>query len=197
MSELLFETNTAGVGDMNAFEIYPDGEYVAVMTRAIREATKDGQGSFIKCTYQIIDGPYLNKVYISRLNLWNNNATAVEIAKKEVGALRKALGLSDTEADTAKYVNRPLILVLKVKNKKVNGVATAEVEQVLTNIKSVNGGQTQQQTQQQQQWQPQAQQQQAAPVQQWQPQPQAQPQTWGQQPQGQPQGGAKMPWQKR
>lgn len=114
----LFAVDTTGVEQMGGYEVLPAGLYPAVMISAAKKPTKNGDGAYLECVYQIIDGDMSGKKYTSRLNLWNQNSTAVEIAKRELKSLRTALGLHDQESRTDAFVNKPLVLNIGVKARK-------------------------------------------------------------------------------
>lgn len=117
--ENLFAVDTAGVDTLGGYEVFPAGMYPAVMVSAAKKATSRNDGSwFIECVYSIIDGPHSGKRYTSRMNLGNANTTAVEIAKRELKSLRKALGLGDQVSDLGSYVNKPLVLNITAKPRK-------------------------------------------------------------------------------
>ena len=114
----LFAVDTTGVDKMGGYEVYPSGLYNAIMIAAAKKPTKDQNGAFIECTYQFIDGDYSGKKFTSRMNLWNANTQAVDIAKRELKSLRAALGLSDQTSSLGEFVNKPLVLNISAKARK-------------------------------------------------------------------------------
>lgn len=114
----LFAVDTTGVEKMGGYEVYPAGMYNAIMVTASRKPTKDGNGAFIECVYQFIDGDFSGKKFTSRMNLWNANAQAVDIAKRELKSLRAAIGLHDQTSNLAEFVNKPLALNISAKARK-------------------------------------------------------------------------------
>jgi hypothetical protein len=127
----LFAVDTTGVEKMGGFEIYPAGFYPAIMITANKKPTRDNNGAFIECVYQFIDGDMNGKKFTSRMNLWNANDQAVDIAKRELKSIRVALGLPDTESNPANFINRPLVLNIGVKARKDK---PQEMENNLVNI---------------------------------------------------------------
>ena len=114
----LFAIDTTGIDAMGGYEIFPAGLYPAVMISASKKPTKNNDGAFLECVYQIIDGEMQGKKFTSRLNLWNQNTQAVDIAKRELKSLRLALGLHDQEGRTSEFINKPLVLNITVKPRK-------------------------------------------------------------------------------
>ena len=68
----------------NDLEPIPVGKYVAVITDSEMKPTKSGAGSYLQLTFQIIEGEHSGRLLWVRLNLDNPNATAVEIARREL-----------------------------------------------------------------------------------------------------------------
>lgn len=93
---------------MDNFSPIPVGDYAMVVTDSEIKATKDGLGKYIKLKIEIIDGQYQGRLLFVNLNLWNQNPTAVEIAKKEFGALCKAVNVLFA-TDTAQVHNIPFV----------------------------------------------------------------------------------------
>jgi hypothetical protein len=58
------------------------------------------------------------KKFTSRMNLWNANSQAVDIARRELKSLRTSLGLGDHSSDPAEFVHKPLVLDISVKARK-------------------------------------------------------------------------------
>lgn len=114
----LFAVDTTGVSAMGGYELFPAGLYPAMMVSASKKPTKDGNGAFLECTYQITEGEMAGKKYTSRMNLWNQSAQTVDIAKRELKSLKVALGLPDTEGRTELFMHKPVILNVGVKPRK-------------------------------------------------------------------------------
>jgi hypothetical protein len=179
----LFAVDTSGVDAMGGFEVYPAGIYPAMMISASRKEAKNPGNYFLECTYQFIEGDYAGKKFTSRLNLWNSNAQAVEIAKRELKSLRIALGVSDHDGSTQSFLHKPVLLNITVKPRKDK---PDQAENNLIGIEAYGGGAAPAaMPMQQPSFQPQQPQQtfqQPAPQTQWQPPVQPQPQPTQQRP---------------
>lgn len=192
----LFDVDTTGTEKMGGYEVYPPGDYPAMMISAAKKATRNNDGYFVECVYQFIEGAHTGKRFTSRMNLWNSNAQAVDIAKRELKSLRAALGLPDNASDLTLFVNKPVVLRLNAKPRKDD---PARVENNLIAIDAygqqvANPAPAYQPPSQQYQQQPNNYTQPAQqPPQQWQPpqQPQMPP------PAFQPNGSAPPPWAAR
>jgi hypothetical protein len=99
------------------FDAIPAGKYLAVITESEVKANKAGTGSFLQLTFQIIEGEYKNRLLWARLNLENPNDTAVKIARAELSAICRAVGVM-TPSDSAELHNLPLVIKVKCKRRK-------------------------------------------------------------------------------
>lgn len=99
-----------------AFDVLPAGWYAAMITASERKETKSG-GAMLVLTFDLLENihPQLKgrKVW-GRLNLWNANAQAVQIAQRDLSAICRAtnvLAVTDTDA----LHHKPLAIKLKVR----------------------------------------------------------------------------------
>ena len=94
---------------LDSFEAIPDGEYRAIATDSEMKETKSGQGSYLQIAWEIIDGEHKGRKLWSRLNLENNNQTAVDIAQRELSSICRAVGVLRPK-DSAELHSKPIIL---------------------------------------------------------------------------------------
>lgn len=99
------------------FEPIPAGKYLAIITDSEMKATKNGSGSFLELTFQVIEGPYKNRLLWSRLNLDNPNKQAVEIARAQLSAICRAAGVMQPK-DSLELHNLPLQITVKCKKRE-------------------------------------------------------------------------------
>lgn len=95
--------------------VIPAGDYDAVITESKFEPTKNGNGKFLTLKLQILSGQFQNRVLFDRLNLINPSEQAVQIAKGQLSAICRAVGVL-TPKDSAELHNRPLKITVKVKS---------------------------------------------------------------------------------
>lgn len=100
-----------------AFEAIPAGKYLAVIVDSEMKSTKNGDGQYLQFAFQIIEGEYKGRLLWSRLNLDNKNATTVRIARAELSAICRAVGVLAPK-DSCELHNVPLILTVGVKPRK-------------------------------------------------------------------------------
>lgn len=101
------------------FRIIPPGEYQVIMENSEWRDTKSklantSQNEFLECRLLIVDGEYEGSTVICRLNLRNDNPTAVEIAKSQFRALCEAtLGQPvPLNNDSASLHSRPFFVFI-------------------------------------------------------------------------------------
>ena len=124
-----------------SFDPIPAGKYLAAITESEMKPTKNGSGNYLQMTFTVLDGEYKNRVLWARLNLHNPNATAVKIARSELSALCRAVGVMQPR-DSVELHNIPLLITVKVKKREDTGELTNEIKGY--EPKSVAAGQPQQ-----------------------------------------------------
>lgn len=114
----------AGAVDPNfTFDPVPAGKYTAVITASDMKPTKKGTGQYLELTFQIIEGEHKGRNLWARLNLDNPDATAVKIARAELSAICRAVGVLAPQ-DSVELHNLPLTVKVGVKNRDDTGEPT-------------------------------------------------------------------------
>ena len=103
-----------------AFEAIPAGKYLAVITESEMKPTKSGVGQYLQFTFQVIEGEYKGRLVWTRLNLDNPNATTVKIARAELSAICRAVGVPAPK-DSVELHNIPLVITVGLKKRDDNG----------------------------------------------------------------------------
>ncbi len=103
-----------------AFDPIPAGHYTAVITASEMKATKKGTGQYLELTFQVIEGEHKGRLLWARLNLDNPDATAVKIARAELSAICRAVGVLAPK-DSVELHNLPLVLKVDRKDRKDTG----------------------------------------------------------------------------
>ena len=109
------------------FEPVPAGKYPAVITDSEMKANKAGTGHYLQLTFEIIDGPCKGRRLWSRLNLDNPNAMAVQIARAELSAVCRAVGVLAPN-DSVDLHNLPLVVYVKCRKRDDTGEITNEIK---------------------------------------------------------------------
>lgn len=119
--------NANDVDPATDFEPIPADKYLAVITDSEMKPTKSGNGHYLELTFQVIEGPYKNRLLWSRLNLDNPNELAVQIAQGELSAICRAVGVMQPK-DSIELHNLPLVVTVKLKNREDNGEIVNEIK---------------------------------------------------------------------
>ena len=102
------------------FDPIPAGTYVAAITESEFKPTKNGSGQYLQLTLQILEGEHKSRLLWSRLNLDNPNATAVKMARAELSAICRAVGVMAPK-DSAELHNIPLSITVSLKKRNDTG----------------------------------------------------------------------------
>lgn len=104
----------------------PAGKYLAAITNSEMKPTKAGTGSYLELTFAVLDGPHKGRCLWARLNLDNPNGTAVQIARAELSAICRAVGVMAPK-DSVELHNLPLVVSVKCKKRDDTGDITNEI----------------------------------------------------------------------
>lgn len=110
MAQLNF--NAADVQPLDSFEAIPAGTYEAVIVDSEMKPTKSGTGSYLELAVEIVTGDFQGRRVWSRLNLANPNVKAVEIARRELSSICRAVGVMNP-GDSSELHNVPFLVVVK------------------------------------------------------------------------------------
>lgn len=94
-----FDANT--VEPNAAFEPVPTGWYRVSIIKSEMKETKNGEGHYLQLEMEILEGQYAGCKLWDRLNLFNPNQQAVDIAQRTLSAICHAIGVltvTDSEA---------------------------------------------------------------------------------------------------
>ena len=109
------------------FDPVPAGKYLAVITASEMKDTKSGNGSYLELQFQIIEGEYANRNAWARLNLSNPNAQAVQIARAQLSAICRAVGVI-TPNDSVELHNLPLVVDVRCTKREDTGEIVNEIK---------------------------------------------------------------------
>ena len=114
------------VDPARVFDPIPAGKYVAVIIASEQKDTKSGSGQYLELTLQIVEGEYTGRQLWARLNLNNPNAQTVKIARAELSAICRAVGVL-TPRDSSDLHNLPLLVTVRCKKRPDSEELTNEV----------------------------------------------------------------------
>ena len=112
LNDLNFNAND--VDPDAGFPVLPAGEYDVAIADVSRKQTKDNTGAYLKLDFQILNGEHQNKHLFENLNMWNANATAVKIAKANLSAICRAVGIL-TPKDSSEFIGKTLRVKIRIK----------------------------------------------------------------------------------
>lgn len=90
MAQLPQAANTADNASQGGFEVIPEGEYLAQLTKSEWRDTKNKQGKYIYMEFTVLEGEHTGRILFERLNLINNNDIAVRIANETMNKICSA-----------------------------------------------------------------------------------------------------------
>jgi hypothetical protein len=102
------------------FEPIPAGEYDVHIASSELKETKAGTGHYLDLEFQVLNGEYQNRKLFEKLNLYNPNPKAVTIAKGQLSAICRAIGIMTPE-DSSELHGRPLRVSVKVTHSEQYG----------------------------------------------------------------------------
>lgn len=108
-------------------DLLPPGKYRVVISDSESKQTKAGDGSYLMLTLTVIEGEHEGRKLFDRLNLDNPNPTAVEIAKRTLSAICRAVGVMTPQASSDLH-DIPLIAAVKVTPAKGEYEAKNEIK---------------------------------------------------------------------
>jgi hypothetical protein len=115
MANLNFNANEVDPKDV--FDPIPAGKYLAIISDSGMKDTKNGTGKYLEFTFQVVEGEFKGRLLWSRLNLENKKDLTVKIARAELSAICRAVGVM-TPKDSCELHNLPLVVHVKCAKRK-------------------------------------------------------------------------------
>ena len=109
-----YNFNAESIEPNTSYEPIPAGWYTAIISSSEMKATRDGYGEYLSLTLQVIEGQYENRLVFARLNLKNANDKTVDIARKDLAAICRAVGVMSPQASEQLH-DIPLMIKVKVR----------------------------------------------------------------------------------
>lgn len=113
MAQLQQPFNSDDHEEMADFSPLAAGEYVAHIKESEMKLTKNKQGQYLELVFSVDTPGFTSRQVWARLNLINQNATAVELANRELSSICKAIGVAAI-TDSNQLHGKPLIIKVKV-----------------------------------------------------------------------------------
>jgi hypothetical protein len=94
----------------------PAGEYKAVIEKSEKKPTQKGTGFYLELVIKVVDGEHAGRMVWDRLNIWNPNQTAAQIAAATLSSICHATGVMKPNASEQLH-NIPMIVSVVVKER--------------------------------------------------------------------------------
>ena len=125
MATLNFNANDV---DPNvSFDPIPAGKYLAVITDSQMKPTRNGTGEYLQLQFEVVDGQYKGRKVWERLTLKHSNETTVKIARGNLSAVCRAIGVMAPK-DSIELHNVPLVINVACKKRDDNGELTNAIK---------------------------------------------------------------------
>jgi hypothetical protein len=108
MAQLPVRFDANSVAPAVPLEVLPAGDYIVTITGSEMKPTREQDGSYCAVEATVYSGEHKGRKFYTNLNLVNKNATAVEIAYRELSAICHAVGVFDVQ-DTQQLHGIPLV----------------------------------------------------------------------------------------
>ncbi len=107
----LSDISMEGVQPQGEMQELPLGTYLVRIENTEKKGTKDkfdengnphpdnGKNFYLLISQKVYGGPNDGQIEFARLNLWNSNATAVNIAKSELKSIQEATGVASPKSE--------------------------------------------------------------------------------------------------
>lgn len=112
-----FDATTVAI---TSYDPLPAGWYTAKITEADVNATKAGNGQYIKVKYDITGPSHQGRAVYGNLNIKNPNPKAEEIGRQQLAELITSIGLTKVR-DTDQLIGGELQIKLKVRQSEEYG----------------------------------------------------------------------------
>lgn len=119
--------NATNIDPTTSFDPLPAGDYHVIITESEVKPTKAGDGQYLQLKLEVQSGEFAGRTLFDRLNLWNNNRQAQEIAQRTLSQICHAVGVLQVN-DSQELHHKPLVASVKVKPASGNYDASNEIK---------------------------------------------------------------------
>jgi len=139
MARLGFTFDSSNQQGQDTNDVLPAGDYLMQVVQSEVRATKDGSGQYVWLEFDILDGEHQGRKYWERLNIWNANPTAAEIANRALTSLTRACGMVAID-DTEDLHFKPIKVRMGVSKAELLVPLVEGVQPVIQTALVVGGG---------------------------------------------------------
>ena len=108
-----------------AYEPIPAGKYLVAITESELKPTKNNSGSYLQLTFEVLEGEFRGRKVWDRLCVNHPNPMTVKIARGNLSAICRAVGVMQPR-DSVDLHNLPLLITVKLKKREDTGELTNE-----------------------------------------------------------------------
>ena len=119
--------NANEVEPTSAYEPLPAGKYVASITASEMKPTKRADGSYLELEFTVLEGQYAGRKIWDRLCLNHPNALTQQIARGNLSAICRAVGILQP-SDSAELHNAPMEITVKCVRREDTGEVSNDVK---------------------------------------------------------------------
>tara|TARA_R100000808_G_scaffold10692_2_gene28250 strand:- start:1278 stop:1724 length:447 start_codon:yes stop_codon:yes gene_type:complete len=132
MSDYDFDVNTVKEVD-DDFKPLPPGNYPVSIDYCDVRDTKKMNGEMLHLEFLVTEGNWQGRKLFDNLLFKHENPTAVEMGKKKIAALARAIGLEKFKLNESRaFLNKPLVVDIEIK-KGTDGYADSnEITKYMT-----------------------------------------------------------------
>jgi hypothetical protein len=94
----------------------PAGDYKVVIEKSEKKPTKKGTGHLLELVLKVVDGEHKGRMVWERLNIWNPNQAAANIAASKLSSICHATGVLQPNASEQLH-NIPMIMSVSVRER--------------------------------------------------------------------------------
>ena len=115
MAELNFDAEKVEP-NTGSLDPVPAGDYIGMFVDSEFKATKNQAGEYLQLVAEIVEGPHRGRRLFERLNLKNQNETAVKIAEGTLSAICRSVNVMRPK-DSAELHNKPFLMSVVVEER--------------------------------------------------------------------------------
>jgi len=119
--------NAHEVEPSTEFAPLPEGKYAAMITASELKHNSTSPGDHLKLEFVVVDGQHKGRKVWARLNINNESVVAQEIARGQLSAICRAVGVM-TPRDSSELHNLPLSIYVKCVPRNDNDSLTNDIK---------------------------------------------------------------------
>jgi len=103
-----------------SFDPIPAGQYKVICDKIEEKKTKAGTGSYLNCSFQVIEGEYKERLVFQMFNIDNPSEKAQKIGRQQLSSFCRAINVPKPKSEQ-ELLNIPLVVELKIRKDEEYG----------------------------------------------------------------------------